>query len=383
MPFVEDPAHLSKSRLKSGLVANNVELPAADDEDLDAEMSDPSSLTDDDLKAMLLKYGVTPGPIVASTRVLYERKLRKLQSEGHNGAENNVRYSDSEEEEDKESGLEEDVIKVSGQSQQASREADLAVQGGAFVYPQCFLISPRLRACSPGNKESSSKRNAGNALKWPERTVSQRSQIPAGISKTSSIAPRSGLRSGVPSAVPNSCSSFEAFSIAQMVEEMESRRSFSGSSDQEVNGSNVLERRSQSNRLDLQLKDKYTRADKSFYHTPKASRQEQETKVHREPVAEILKDIFPNTNTSPTGIYATPRRPIKGAAQRPVQYAYPDTPVSPVTQERREVERRLVPFKIQIVAFVAVTCVLYLIYVNAEHSGSVMALLESLNQWSD
>uniref|UniRef100_A0A3Q3A2R9 LEM domain-containing protein n=1 Tax=Kryptolebias marmoratus TaxID=37003 RepID=A0A3Q3A2R9_KRYMA len=198
-------------------------------------MSDPSSLTDDDLKAMLLKYGVTPGPIVASTRVLYERKLRKLQSEGHNGAENNVRYSDSEEEEDKESGM---------------------------------------------------TRNA--------RTVSQRSQIPAGISKTSSIAPRSGLRSGVVLCLD--CRSFFPFLL-----------NFS----------------------------------------------------------------------------ATPRRPIKGAAQRPVQYAYPDTPVSPVTQERREVERRLVPFKIQIVAFVAVTCVLYLIYVNAEHSGSVMALLESLNQWSD
>ncbi|TNN57067.1 putative carboxypeptidase PM20D1.2 [Liparis tanakae] len=45
---------------------------------------------------------------------------------------------------------------------------------------------------------------------------------------------------------------------------------------------------------------------------------------------------------------ATCRRPIKGAAGRPVQYMYPDTPASPTTLERREVERRLVPVQIQI-----------------------------------
>lgn len=66
----------------------------------------------------------------------------------------------------------------------------------------------------------------------------------------------------------------------------------------------------------------------------------------------------------------TRRRPIKGAAQRPVQYSYPDSPVSPMTQQRREVERYLVPIHIQILVFIIVACVLYLIYVNVEDSLS-------------
>lgn len=69
----------------------------------------------------------------------------------------------------------------------------------------------------------------------------------------------------------------------------------------------------------------------------------------------------------------TRRRPIKGAAQRPVQYSYPDSPVSPMTQQRREVERYLVPIHIQILVFIIVACVLYLIYVNVE---------DSLSYWS-
>uniref|UniRef100_A0A3B4VKV2 LEM domain containing 1 n=1 Tax=Seriola dumerili TaxID=41447 RepID=A0A3B4VKV2_SERDU len=256
--FVEDPAHLSKSRLKSDLVAHNVELPpgkskkevyvqlhlkhidqknaadfSSDEEDQvqdvakpeDAEMPDPSGLTDDDLKAALLVHGVKAGPIVASTRALYERKLSKLlQSDGHyqlNGAEKGILYSDSEEEE--ENGEEDDA------------ESDVALQPLA---------------------------------KWLHRKGSV-----------------------------------------------------------------------------LYL----TITNISFYFS------------------------------------ATRRRPIKGAAGRPVQYAYPDTAVSPTTLERREVERRLVPILIQVLVFLIVVCVLYLIYVCLWDTSfsPFVALLDSLNQMSD
>uniref|UniRef100_UPI0037E97B56 LEM domain-containing protein 1 isoform X2 n=1 Tax=Semicossyphus pulcher TaxID=241346 RepID=UPI0037E97B56 len=209
------------------------------DKDEEAEMPDPSGLTDDDLKASLLKHGVKAGPIVASTRALYERKLRTLlQSNGHdhlNGAEKGVLYSDSEEEED--NGEEED-------------------------------------------KESGSEGAA-------EDTAEQVQQ--------------------------------ESIQLTQ------------------------------------------------------------------EPVKDTFKEMFPDTVTTPTGIYASRRRPIKGAAGRPIQYAYPDTPVSPTTLERREVERRLVPIQIQIVVFLTVACLLYLIYVFVEDNSfsSVIALLDSLNQESE
>lgn len=76
---------------------------------------------------------------------------------------------------------------------------------------------------------------------------------------------------------------------------------------------------------------------------------------------------------------ATPRRPIKGAAGRPIQYAYPDTPVSPTTAERREVDRRLVPVCVQILVFLLVVCILYLICVDLDNPLSpFVALLDSL-----
>nr|XP_046253536.1 LEM domain-containing protein 1 isoform X13 [Scatophagus argus] len=340
--FEEDPAHLSKSRLRSDLVAHNVALPPAkskkevyvelylkhidqknaadfssDEEDRgqdvsdkeedpdDAEIPDPSGLTDDDLRAALVQHGIKAGPVVASTRALYETKLRKLlQADGlgcMNGEEKGVIYSDSEEEEEEEeeeegsAGAKEEAVEQSDQTQQSS-------QNCGFVYPQCFLPSSRLRASR--NKKTSPNWNSENALKSSvDSCRSQCSKIPVGISRASSVDQRSGLGPVIP----------------------------------------------------------------------------------LEPVKAILKDLFPDCHTTPTGIYATRRRPIKGAAGRPIEYAYPDTPVSPTTLERREVERRLVPIHIQIIVFLAVVVLLYLINFCSEDSSfsPLVALLDSLNQGSD
>ncbi|XP_032376133.1 LEM domain-containing protein 1 isoform X3 [Etheostoma spectabile] len=346
--FVEAPAQLSISRLKSDLVAHNVALPpakskkvvyvelhlqhidlknAADfssdeedqvqdvaDEEEYTEMPDPSGLTDDELKAALLEHGFKAGPIVETTRALYEKKLRKLlQSNGRgclNGVEKGVLYSDDEEEEeeDKELGSEEEeeeekTVKESDQAQQGSSQVELCFQNGGFVYPQCFLPSSRLQAHASRNSEPSPKWNSGNAVQSSEQSRPRCSQISVGISRASSVDQHSGLGSGLP----------------------------------------------------------------------------------QEPVKDTIKNMFPNTDAMTPGIYATRRRPIKGAAGRPVQYAYPVTPVSPMTLEKREVERRLVPIQIQILVFLIVTCLLYFIYVCVEDNSfsSAVALLDSLYQQSD
>ncbi|XP_028438767.1 LEM domain-containing protein 1 isoform X2 [Perca flavescens] len=374
------------------------------DKEEDTEMPDPSGLTDDDLKAALLEHGVKAGPIVASTRALYEKKLRKLlQSNGHgclNGVEKGVLYSDSEEEEengeeeDRELGSEgekEETVKQSDQAQQGSSQVELCFQNGGFVYPQCFLLSSRLHARASRNREPSPKWNSGNAIESSEQSRPPCSQIPVGISRASSVDQHSGLGSGFPSGsqsvMPDGESSMssQAFSITHMVEEMESRRSLSTSSDTEraLNGSNVQKHWSRSNRLDMPIVD--TMKNQSLYYTPKASSYEWKMKLTQEPVKDTVKNMFPNTDATTTGIYATRRRPIKGAAGRPVQYAYPDTPVSPTTLEKREVERRLVPIQIQILVFLIVTCLLYLIYVCVEDNsfGPSVALLDRFYQGSD
>ncbi|XP_060051573.1 thymopoietin isoform X4 [Erinaceus europaeus] len=168
--FLEDPSVLTKDKLKSELVANSVALPAgeqrkdvyvqlylrhltprnrpdfsSDDErdptppgagpgqgrrgagrkatkktdkprQEEKEEMEVTELTNEDLLDQLVKYGVNPGPIVGSTRKLYEKKLLKLREQGtesrpstplptissaentrQNGSNDSDRYSDNEE----------------------------------------------------------------------------------------------------------------------------------------------------------------------------------------------------------------------------------------------------------------------------------------------
>ncbi|XP_028286373.1 thymopoietin b [Parambassis ranga] len=168
--FLEDPSVLTKDKLKNELTANNVPLPSGEhkkevyvqlylknltilnnknnppadtfssDEELPApvvsnksrsgrkatkktdkprtEEVEVTDLTDEDLKQQLAKHGVDSGPIVASTRKVYEKKLQKILDQpsaepeaptevttlpkadsNQNGNTNSDQYSDKEDEE--------------------------------------------------------------------------------------------------------------------------------------------------------------------------------------------------------------------------------------------------------------------------------------------
>ncbi|XP_034447430.1 LOW QUALITY PROTEIN: lamina-associated polypeptide 2, isoforms beta/gamma-like [Hippoglossus hippoglossus] len=401
--LVEEPALLSKSRLRSDFVAHNVKLhlkhidhrnaaefSSDEEEDVqdeaekeekpeEAEMPDLSGLTDDDLKAALLRHGFKPGPIVASTRALYEKKLsRLLRSNGHNllNAAEKVMYSASEEEEEEEEENGEDDDAESGaeeEKQEAAEQSDEAQPGssqiGGFFYPQCFLPSSRLRARASRNKEPSPAWNSGNALKSSEQSRPRCSQIPVGISRASSVDHRPGLGSGVQAGsqtvAADASSSFTSpvFSITEMVEEMESRGSLSTSSNtvREFNRSNGQEHCSGSSRLDTPVVDSSSMKNHSVYCTPRTSPHKRGMKPPREPVNDTFKDLLP-AETTPTGIYATLRSPIKGAAGRPVQYVYPDLLSVPRPWRRRVVERRLVPIHIRFCSSSSWRASSYLIY---------------------
>ncbi|XP_067283738.1 thymopoietin a isoform X5 [Pseudorasbora parva] len=166
--FLEDPSVLTKDKLKSALLAHNVALPNGDqrkdvyvqlylknltaqnkkssgspdvfssDEELAPapvisnrsrsgrkatrktdkvrpEDVDVTELSNEGLKDLLLKYGLNAGPIVASTRKVYEKRLQKLLDQGppeavappsettqtdgsQNGNTDSDQYSDKEEE---------------------------------------------------------------------------------------------------------------------------------------------------------------------------------------------------------------------------------------------------------------------------------------------
>ncbi|XP_057219148.1 LEM domain-containing protein 1 isoform X1 [Triplophysa rosa] len=384
--FVEDPAQFSKEKLKSELIANNVELPPEEsnkhiylelylknvktnspdfssDEEDDGSLNDNAEkeevsdmvdlhlLTDDQLKARLIQYGVKPGPIIASTRALYEKKLHRLM-EGpaqtsqrkFNGTAETGQYSDSEEdaEEDKESESEQfrsETVFQTKRIKTASR-VGTSCQSRGF-YPQCFLPSAGWGKSRHESSDTSKKGSLG--------------------------------QTGSP------CRSF---SITQMVEEIENRFSpQSKHTEIERRSSYSNEHTINSRTLqDFTRLNKDTMTGRSLCFMSLSPHQKQTV---TEPVSDVLSEMFPDCAKTLTGIYATKRRPIKGAAGRPVQYKYPEMPpLSPTTLERQEIQQRLVPLWVQIVVFLLVTCLLYLIYSSMEEplSNPFSALLDGLQE---
>uniref|UniRef100_A0A4W5NY57 LEM domain containing 1 n=1 Tax=Hucho hucho TaxID=62062 RepID=A0A4W5NY57_9TELE len=342
-------------------------------------MTDPCGLTDDELKATLFKYGVEAGPIVATTRSIYERKLQRLlepaQPRQNGGTGDANQYSDSEEEEEEwgsEQGRPETVSLVE-EYQHANEQMERHSRNNKkaeYHYHQCFMPSSRMRVWrAPGHYEFNPKRNAGNRGNVAESSITaEGGQLPpspitpgygAGLSRTFSLLghttgsvmqpPSESLGGGRDD---SSYSSFQSFSITEMVEEIESQSPLSSSRTQKHNGSKIL----------------------GSWPRP-----------HWEPVTDVLMEMFPETEPTRTGITATRRRPIKGAAGRPVQFKYPDLLASPMTLQRQALERRLVPLSVQILVFLILTCLFYLIYAAMEHSSyhPFVALLDNLSMGTE
>ncbi|KAM9445900.1 LEM domain-containing protein 1 isoform 2-T2 [Clarias gariepinus] len=347
MPVLKNAAQFSKRRLKSELIPRSVELPPAesekkvylevymkrvgnknsadfssDEEELfqtgheekearrkHSDMVDLSSLTDDQLRCKLLQYGVKPGPIVASTRVLYERRLHRLMAQHSRHTVNNKhdfgKYSDS----DEEGGQE-----MSGLKQPTKL--------GSLTVSHTDLGE---RSSTGKNQEESLESLDNSSLSFSITQLVEEGSVCLSIENRLSPQPKSA----------------------------ETERSHSYTP--------------VASRAQRQLNKSSMNA--SLYQTPEFSPlQKQSTTIKPaiEAVTDVLKEMFPDTALTPTGISATKRRSIKGAAGRPVQYKYPETPLSPSTLERLEIQQRLVPLWVQIAVFVLAATVLYLIYISME-----------------
>ncbi|XP_041955436.1 LEM domain-containing protein 1 isoform X2 [Alosa sapidissima] len=378
--FLEDPSQFSKERLKSELIAHNIALPpgeskkqeylelylknvdaknAADfssDEEEDQpaqvdgeqrpeepDMWDLTGLTDEDLKARLLQHGFQAGPITATTRLVYEKKLRRLMEPKTpaqlDGSADQALYSDREEEEQ---GEEEELP---GPETVACVEKDavgskMETASVEDWYPQCFI---------PSNRR----------VKGQDKPTK-------------------------PTPAPS------AFSVTELVEEIEKKRYFTpktqpalvhnwnGDEPASVHNWNSDWRPESCGRRVL---DKFTMTGHSLLYSPPMSefRHQMTCQV---PVTDVLMEIFPEMEKTPTGISATRRRPIKGAAGRPVQFKYPDTPLSPNSADQREVQRRQVPLWVQLLIFALVSLLLYLAYAATEESleSPLTLLLDGVTQ---
>uniref|UniRef100_UPI00398F0DDC lamina-associated polypeptide 2, isoforms beta/delta/epsilon/gamma-like isoform X3 n=1 Tax=Pristiophorus japonicus TaxID=55135 RepID=UPI00398F0DDC len=305
--YLEDPSVLTKERLKSELIAHSVSLPlgehrkdvyvqlyrrhltarntrpagrradfSSDEEGApgadpgkksmrktdktsveEKDFIDVTELTDEDLKEQLTKYGFSAGPIVATTRKVYEKKLGQLMDKSSateenqpNGSTDSDQYSDTEEE----------------------------------------IIIEKKELFSSKTKTPVITRQRKSEYNWEKQRAEEL------------------LNCCTPHTQP-------------------------------------------SQQMRIQSKKQV---------------------VQKELVKDsLLEKVFPNEAPTPTGISATCRRPIRGAAGRPVEFTFKDAlprrplpKIQPVMQVKPEKSksRRSVPIWIQIVVLLIVAFFLFLVY---------------------
>uniref|UniRef100_A0A8C3FGN0 Thymopoietin n=2 Tax=Chrysemys picta bellii TaxID=8478 RepID=A0A8C3FGN0_CHRPI len=389
--FLADPSVLTKEKLKSELIANNVSLPGGEqrkdvyvqlylqhltarnapaalaqpDFSSDEEREptplgarsrggaapgrkatkktdkprleekddlDVTELSNEDLQEQLVKYGVTPGPILATTRKIYEKKLQKMKEQGpelgsstllptvsssaentkQNGNNDSDQYSDNEEDPKVEFRLE-------------KREPLKAKTKTPVTLKQRRVVEHNQQVVNrvPGNFKHAA----------PTLSISEFSDLPR-------RTPKKPLMTA------------EHFRLPEQEETGRPHKHTVNIG--HTQSSDLL------NTAMIEVVEK-TLAE--------------ERRVERD----ILKEMFPYEVSTPTGISASCRRPIKGAAGRPIElsdfrmeesfsskYVSKYVPLADDKPEKPVTKKRSIPMWIKILLFVVVSVFLFVVYQSME-----------------
>uniref|UniRef100_A0A8C0Y7K3 Thymopoietin a n=1 Tax=Cyprinus carpio carpio TaxID=630221 RepID=A0A8C0Y7K3_CYPCA len=333
--FLEDPSVLTKDKLKSALLAHNVALPNGEqkkdvyvqlylknltaqnkkssgspdvfssDEELPPapvlvsnssrsgrkatrktdkvrpEDVDVIDLSNEALKDLLLKYGLNAGPIVASTRKVYEKRLQKLLDQGP--PETVAPPSEISQTDGRQNG-------IIDSDQYSDKEEETVAPAAEFV-PE---PEPEIEA---------------ESIPVVERPIRSRGKAPV-TSRT-----RSGQHNRVQEVKSVTVSTLSKPHLSQTkpLIPMVSRLSPSCDGQREVFPSHASSFRDSVSR---------TASEDSLLVSYDISQVEKVSAIDQTPRTverDVLKEIFPTENlNTPTGISATCRRPIRGAAGRPL-----------------------------------------------------------------
>ncbi|XP_066406277.1 thymopoietin isoform X4 [Molothrus aeneus] len=382
--FLADPSVLTKEKLKSELIANNVSLPGGEqrkdvyvqlylqhltarnppalaqpDFSSDEEREptplgarsrgaaaagrkatkktdkprpeekdglDITEMSNEDLQEQLMKYGVNPGPIVATTRKLYEKKLLKLMEQGpdlkapvplpaisttentrQNGNNDSDQYSDNEEDPKTELRLEKrEPLKARTKTPVALKQKRVVEHNQVEATAQLPVDDAVISESTPINE---------TVLAASDETL-------------------------VGNRVPGN---FKHAAPTLSVSE---------------------------------LSDMPRRTPKKLLMTAEVlERTAEERRVERD----ILKELFPYEVSTPTGISASCRRPIKGAASRPLEhsdfileesyskYAQKYGTSTDTKSEKPPIKKeRPVALWIKVLLFVIVSVFMFLVYQSME-----------------
>ncbi|NXS25934.1 LAP2B protein, partial [Pomatostomus ruficeps] len=364
--FLADPSVLTKEKLKSELIANNVSLPGGEqrkdvyvqlylqhltarnppalaqpDFSSDEEREptplgarsrgaavagrkatkktdkprpeekddlDITEMSNEDLQEQLMKYGVNPGPIVATTRKLYEKKLLKLMEQGpelkatvplpaisatettrQNGNNDSDQYSDNEEDPKTELRLEKrEPLKGRTKTPVALKQKRI-VEHNQMYSPDGVTETVWTSGSSKrGPLQAFSRESTRVSRRTPRKRVEATAQLPiddAVISESTPIAETILTASNETLVVNRVPGNFKHAAPTLSVSE---------------------------------LSDMPRRTPKKPLMTAEVlERTTEERRVERD----ILKEMFPYEVSTPTGISASCRRPIKGAASRPLEHS--------------------------------------------------------------
>ncbi|NXK74541.1 LAP2B protein, partial [Amazona guildingii] len=421
--FLADPSVLTKEKLKSELIANNVSLPGGEqrkdvyvqlylqhltarnppaaaqpDFSSDEEREptplgarnrgaaagrkatkktdkprpeekddlDITEMSNEDLQEQLVKYGLNPGPIVATTRKLYEKKLLKLMEQGlepkapvplpaissatentrQNGSNDSDQYSDSEEDPKTELRLEKrEPLKARTKTPVALRQRRVEHNQ---TYSQDGVTETVWTSGSSksGPLQAFSRESTRVSRRTPRKRVEATAQLPvddAVISESTPIA-ETILTASNETLVGNRVTgnykhAAPTLSISEL-SDMPRR-----TPKKPLMTAEVLERT----------------------HT-------EERKVERD----ILKEMFPYEVSTPTGISASCRKPIKGAASRPIEHSdfrmeecfSKYTPKygtsTDIKLEKPPTKKRSIPLWIKVFLFVVISIFLFSVYQSME-----------------
>ncbi|XP_064558185.1 thymopoietin isoform X4 [Zonotrichia leucophrys gambelii] len=422
--FLADPSVLTKEKLKSELIANNVSLPGGEqrkdvyvqlylqhltarnppalaqpDFSSDEEREptplgarsrgaaaagrkatkktdkprpeekdglDITEMSNEDLQEQLMKYGVNPGPIVATTRKLYEKKLLKLMEQGpdlkapvplpaisttentrQNGNNDSDQYSDNEEDPKTELRLEKrEPLKARTKAPVALKQKRVVEHNQTYSQDGVTETVWTSGSSKSGPLQAFSRESTRVSRRTPRKRVEATAQLP------------------VDDAVISESTPINETVLAASDETLVGNR-VPGNFKHAAPTLSVSE-----------LSDMPRRTPKKLLMTAEVlERTTEERRVERD----ILKELFPYEVSTPTGISASCRRPIKGAASRPLEhsdfileesyskYAQKYGTSTDTKPEKPSIKKeRPVALWIKVLLFVIVSVFMFLVYQSME-----------------
>ncbi|NXU03605.1 LAP2B protein, partial [Buphagus erythrorhynchus] len=422
--FLADPSVLTKEKLKSELIANNVSLPGGEqrkdvyvqlylqhltarnppalaqpDFSSDEEREptplgarsrgaaaagrkatkktdkprpeekddlDITEMSNEDLQEQLMKYGVNPGPIVATTRKLYEKKLLKLMEQGpdlkapvplpaisttentrQNGNNDSDQYSDNEEDPKTELRLEKrEPLKTRTKTPVPLKQKRVVEHNQTYSQDGVTETVWTSGSSKSGPLQAFSRESTRGSRRTPRKRVEATAQLP------------------IDDAVISESTTINETILAASNETLVGNR-VPGNFKHAAPTLSVSE-----------LSDMPRRTPKKPLVTAEVlERTTEERRVERD----ILKEMFPYEVSTPTGISASCRRPIKGAASRPLEhsdfileesyskYAQKYGTSTDIKSEKPPIKKeRPVPLWIKVLLFVVVSVFMFLVYQSME-----------------